>query len=70
MVIERVPDIFVTGHIHKTDVKTYRSVLLIQASAWQSQTPFQKMMNLVPDPAKVVVVDLQNLNTKVLNFSG
>jgi DNA polymerase II small subunit len=60
----------VTGHIHKTDVKTYRSVLMIQASAWQSQTPFQKMMNLVPDPAKVVVVDLQNLNTKVLNFSG
>jgi DNA polymerase II small subunit len=70
MVIERVPDIFVTGHIHKTDIKTYRSVLLIQASAWQSQTPFQKMMNLVPDPAKAVVVDLQNMNTKVLNFAG
>jgi len=70
MVIERVPDIFVTGHIHKTDVKMYRSVLMIQASAWQSQTTFQKMMNLVPDPAKAVVVDLQTLNTKVLNFSG
>jgi DNA polymerase II small subunit len=70
MVIERVPDIFVTGHIHKTDIKTYRSVLLIQASAWQSQTTFQKMMNLVPDPAKAIVVDLQNMNTKVLNFAG
>jgi len=70
MVIDRVPDIFVTGHIHKTDVKMYRSVLMIQASAWQSQTTFQKMMNLVPDPAKAVVVNLHTLNTKVLNFSG
>jgi len=70
MVIESIPDIFVTGHIHKTDVKMYRSVLLIQASAWQSQTTYQKMLNLVPDPAKAVVVDLQTLNTKVLNFSG
>ena len=70
MVIERIPDIFVTGHIHKTDIKTYRSVLLIQASAWQSQTTFQKMMNLVPDPAKAIVVDLQNMNTKVLDFAG
>lgn len=69
LVIESVPDIFVTGHLHKTDVKLYRNCLLIQASAWQSQTSFQKMMNLQPDPAKAVMVDLQTLSAKKLNFS-
>jgi len=70
MVIDKVPDIFVTGHLHKTDVRYYRNVLMIQASAWQSQTSFQKMMNIQPDPAKAIVVDLQTLSAKKLNFSG
>lgn len=70
LVIDRVPDIFVTGHLHKTDVKNYRNVLMIQASTWQAQTTFQRMMNIKPDPAKAVAVDLQTLSAKRLNFAG
>jgi DNA polymerase II small subunit len=58
MVIDRVPDIFVTGHVHVCRIDEYRGVRLINASAWQSQTAFQRMHNQMPDPARVPLVHL------------
>jgi len=58
LVIDQVPDIFVTGHVHGAGVSEYRGVRLINASTWQDQTSFQRMHNFVPDPAKVPVVHL------------
>jgi DNA polymerase II small subunit len=68
LVIDRVPDIFVTGHLHTTAVNVFNGVLMINSSTWQSQTKFQRMMNLKPDPAKVVVVNLKSMKTNILNF--
>jgi DNA polymerase II small subunit len=69
LVIETIPDIFVTGHVHATGVQAHRGSLLINASAWQSQTNYQRSMNFVPDPAKVPVVNLRNMSVKVLDFA-
>jgi len=69
MIIDLVPDIFVTGHVHVTAVEQYRNVLLINASAWQSQTEYQRMMNFMPDPAKAIVVNLKNLIPSVIKFA-
>jgi len=69
MVIETIPDIFVTGHVHGTGVEEFRGSLLINASSWQSQTMFQKSMNFVPDPAKVPIVNLRNMSVKVMDFA-
>ncbi len=69
LVIETIPDIFVTGHVHGTGVEEHRGSLLINASAWQSQTQYQKSMNFVPDPAKVPIVNLKNMSVKVMDFS-
>jgi len=38
MVIDTVPDIFVTGHVHGAGLSHYKGVRLINASTWQSQT--------------------------------
>jgi DNA polymerase II small subunit len=62
LVIEEVPDIFVSGHVHRFGMDNYKGVQLIEGSTWQSQTPFQKMMNLQPQPAKLGVVDLSKPN--------
>ena len=70
LVIETIPDIFVTGHVHGTGVEKYRDMMLINASAWQSQTNYQKSMNFVPDPAKVPVVNLRDMSVKLLDFAG
>ena len=34
LTIDRVPDLFITGHIHRVATATYRGVTLINASAW------------------------------------
>ncbi|KAA0002574.1 MAG: DNA-directed DNA polymerase II small subunit [Thermoplasmata archaeon] len=70
LVIDRVPDIFVTGHVHTTAVEKYRGILLINASAWQSQTEYQKMMNFSPDPAKVPLVNLKNCQATIMDFGS
>lgn len=69
MVINPVPDIFVTGHVHRTNVERYRGITLINASAWQSQTPFQLMHNFHPDPAKAVIVNLKSGAYTVKDFN-
>jgi DNA polymerase II small subunit len=58
----------VTGHVHLTGARAYHSVTLIHDSAWQDQTDYQRMMNLVPDPARVPVVNLEDRTVKVVEF--
>jgi DNA polymerase II small subunit len=68
LVIDEVPDIFVTGHVHLTGARPYKSVTLLHDSAWQAQTEFQRMMNIVPDPARVPVVNLRTRDVALVQF--
>ena len=69
MIIDSVPDIFVTGHVHISNIDNYRGVTLINASSWQAQTAYQKMLNFVPDSAKLPIVDLKTGNATTMDFS-
>jgi len=70
LVIDEIPDIFVTGHVHSAGIERYRGVLLLNASTWQDQTSYQRMLNFVPDYAKLPVVNLQTLQANLLDFNG
>jgi DNA polymerase II small subunit len=69
MIIEQIPDIFVTGHVHLANMGEYRGVTLINASSWQAQTNYQRMMNFIPNSAKLPIVDLQNGNVTMMDFT-
>jgi DNA polymerase II small subunit len=69
LVIDKVPNVFVTGHVHTCATSEYRGVKLINASAWQSQTAYQRMHNQIPDPAKVPMMDLGTGETWIEDFS-
>jgi len=43
-------------------------VLTINSGTWQSQTEFQKRMNLQPMPAKATVVDLASMEYRINSF--
>jgi DNA polymerase II small subunit len=58
LIIDEIPDIFVTGHVHAVGVDQYRGVVLVNSSTWQAQTPYQKMRNIDPTPARLPIVDL------------
>ena len=70
MVINRIPDIFVTGHVHLAQINDYRGVTLINASSWQAQTSYQKMLNFIPDSGKLPIVELKTRNVSMMDFSN
>ncbi len=69
LVMEEVPDIFHTGHVHKLGFGKYHNVLAINSGCWQSQTDFQKSVNIDPDAGFAPIVDLDTLNVTVQKFS-
>jgi len=68
LIIEEVPDIFVTGHVHAVGVDQYRGVVLVNSSTWQAQTPYQKMRNIQPMPARLPIVDLATGHAIIREF--
>jgi DNA polymerase II small subunit len=68
MVVDPVPDILHSGHVHTFGELSYRGTLLINSGTWQSQTSFQSNMGLEPTPSIVPVVDLSTLQVIRRNF--
>ncbi len=67
MVIEEVPDVFHTGHVHINAYKKYKGIHLVNSGTFQSQTEFQKIYNIVPTCAQVPVLNQGDM--KVLKFT-
>ena len=68
-VIKKIPDIFVTSHVHKTGTSWYRGILLISTSCWQARTPFQEKVGHIPDPCKVPIFNTKTKRINILDFS-
>ena len=69
LVMDEVPDIFHTGHVHKLGWGKYRNVMAVNSGCWQAQTDFQKSVNIDPDAGFAPVVDLETLDMTVHKFS-
>ncbi len=69
LVIEKVPDVLVSGEMHRPDVSNFNNILTINCSCWQSKTPFEEKIGSNPDPCKVPVLNLKNREIKIMNFS-
>ncbi|WP_409200117.1 DNA-directed DNA polymerase II small subunit [Methanobrevibacter sp. DSM 116169] len=57
LVIDQVPDVFHTGHVHINTYRKYNGIHLINSGTFQTQTEFQKIYNIIPTPAEVPVLD-------------
>ena len=67
LVIEDIPDVFHTGHVHINAYKKYKGVHMINSGTFQSQTEFQKIYNIVPTCAEVPVLNRGTM--KLLKFN-
>ncbi len=56
LVIDEIPDILHTGHVHVNRYKKYQGVHLINSGTWQTQTDFQKIKNIIPTPGQVGII--------------
>lgn len=68
LAIDLVPDVFITGHVHAFTYDNYKGVHMINASCWQAQTKYQKMMNFNPVPGKVALLNFHTDEVKILSF--
>lgn len=68
LVIESVPDIFQSGHIHVVKHENYRGTQIINSGAWQAQTDYQRRVGLVPTPGILTAVNLSTLQVRLINF--
>lgn len=68
LVISLVPDVFVSAHVHRSDVSSYNNLLAISCSCWQSKTPLEEKYGHEPDPGKVPMLHLKTGEVKMLDF--
>jgi len=69
LVISTVPDVYVSGHIHKPEISYYNNLLVIASSCWQSKTPLEEKYGHEPEPCKVPILYLKDGSVKILDFS-
>ncbi len=69
LAILKIPDIMVTGDLHRTDIEISNNILIICCSCWQSITPFEEKVGNQPDPCKVPMLNLKTREIKIMDFS-
>lgn len=69
MVIDKVPHVFHTGHVHKTSMGKYRGVRLVSSGTYQSTTDFQEKLGHDPSPGEFVLMDLSDGSARTVDFS-
>lgn len=70
LVIDKVPDFFVSGHSHKCNISNYNNVTNISCSCWQLKTSLQERVGTEPEPGRIPIVNLKTREIKVLRFTN
>lgn len=60
LVIDEVPDVFHTGHVHVFRNGVYREIKLINSGTWQERTRYQEQLGIMPTPNIAAVLMLKN----------
>jgi DNA polymerase II small subunit len=68
LVIDKVPDFFLSGHVHRAMVSNYKNVTCINASCWTSQSDELERRGLEAQPARAFIVDMKTREVKIMNF--
>ncbi len=68
MVIDKVPDFLVTGHIHDVAYANYKGVTVLNCGAWNDVSDEQIKRGLEPQPGKLPVVNLRTRELRIMNF--
>jgi len=68
LLIREIPDIFVAGHTHKSDVTIQDNILVVSVSTWEGITDYQIKLGNKPDHCKVPLVNLKTRAVKILDF--
>jgi DNA polymerase II small subunit len=68
MIIDKVPDIVVSGEVHKSDYGVYNGITIICGSCWEDFSEYAAKFGVVPDFCRVPLFSLKTREVKILNF--
>ncbi|MFX1337668.1 MAG: DNA-directed DNA polymerase II small subunit [Promethearchaeota archaeon] len=70
LVIDKIPDIFHTGHVHIYGMGKYNQVSLVNSGCFQSQTDFMKSFGISPTPGIISTIELDTLKGSAIDFKN
>ena len=70
LAIKKIPDIFVSGHTHKSGASYFNNILVISSSSWEGKTAYQEKFGNEPDHCKVVAFNTKTREIKILDFES
>jgi len=70
LLLDIVPHVLHTGHIHVYGVGEYKGVRLINSGTFENETPYIKSLGIEVTVGKVPVLDLRDLSVEIEDFSG
>ena len=71
LVIDNIPDIFHTGHVHINGTGKYNHVTLVNSGCFQAQTDFMNSFGIHPTPGIVSMIELDTLKiVQPINFNN
>lgn len=68
LVIDKVPDFVVTGHVHNVSYDTYNGTTVINPGCWNDVSDEQIKRGLEPEPARLPIVNLKTRELTIMNF--
>jgi DNA polymerase II small subunit len=60
LVIDPIPDILHTGHLHKNGCGWYNGILTVNSGCFQAQTDYMKSFGIDPDFGKPTIVEIKD----------
>jgi len=72
LVLDTVPDILHTGHLHKNGCGWYKDILCVNSGCFQSQTDYMKSFGIDPDFGKPTIVNMKGprLTPRIIDLVG
>nr|WP_233738103.1 DNA-directed DNA polymerase II small subunit [Halocatena pleomorpha] len=70
LVIDEIPDVFHTGHLHKFGCGSYNNVLAVNSGCWQKQTSYQRSQGIDPDVGYAPILDLDTHEMTIRKFTA
>lgn len=69
LVVEDVPDVFHTGHVHVFRSRLYRGIRLVNSGTWQERTKYQEQMGIMPTPNIAGILELKSGGFSEISFA-
>ncbi len=70
LLLDQVPHVLHTGHIHVYGVGEHNGVKVVNSGTFENETPYIKSLGIEVTVGKAILLDLRNLGVEVKDFSS